>query len=226
MVSNPGIMTNQLENEELVLKEALVSATGLTADALQIGLKGDPSLRETATIRERYDSELDKAYHQLEPLLVDLMLDHSPYHIFIGFNNSEIRTRSIFDPLREEIHEASKLLNKSYIDRHFPEIPFEEKIQAMRDLYDYVLESRHFKRVPEYWKRIFCKRHEAWQPMTGEEIRTIFQTLGVLRNMEDYYLRNVTISIVQSVVRMQFNCDGTQFIKARDFKRFIEENLP
>ena len=219
-------MPNQLETEELVLKEAVVSATGLDSNVLQIGLKGDPSLRETASLRERYDSDLDKIYDELEPALVDLLINHSPYHIFIGFNNAEIRTRSIFDPLREEIHEATKLLDKSYINRHFPEIPFEEKIQAMRDLYDYVLENKYFKCVPKFWKNIFCKRHKAWQPMTKEEIKTIFQTLGVLRNMEDYYLRNVTISIVQSVVRMQFNCDGTQFVKAKDFKQFIEENMP
>jgi len=219
-------MPNQLETEELVIKEAVVSATGLDPNVLQIGLKGDPSLRETALFRERYDSDLDKIYSDLQPALEDLLINHSPYHIFIGFNNAEIRTRSIFDPLREEIHEATKLLDKSYIDRHFPEIPFEEKIQAMRDLYNYVLENKYFKRVPKFWKNIFCARHKAWQPMTEEEIKTIFQTLGVLRGMDDYYLRNVTISIVQSVVRMQFNCDGTQFVKAKDFKRFIEENMP
>lgn len=219
-------MTDQMETEELVLKEALVSATGLDSSVLQIGLKGDPSLRETATLRQRYDSELDRIYDKLEPGLEDLLINHSPYHIFIGFNNAEVRTRSIFDPLREEIHDANKLLDSDYIERHFPTIPFDEKIQAMRELYDYVLESKHFSRVPEYWKNIFCKRHKAWQPMSQEEIKTIFQTLGVMRNMETYYLRNVTISIVQSIVRMQFNCDGTQFVKAGDFKRFIAENMP
>lgn len=219
-------MTQQLENEELVLKEALVSATGLDSSVLQVGLKGDPSLRETATMRQRYDSELDRIYDKLEPKLEDLLINHSPYHIFIGFNNAEVRTRSIFDPLREEIHDASKLLKNDYIERHFPTIPFDEKIQAMRELYDYVLETKHFSTIPEHWKSIFCKRHKVWQPMSQEEIKTIFQTLGVMRNMDTYYLRNVTISIVQSIVRMQFNCDGTQFVKASDFKRFIEENMP
>ena len=32
--------------------------------------------------------------------------------------------------------------------------------------------------------------------------------------------------MVQGFVRMQFNCDGTQIINARDLKRFISENLP
>lgn len=219
-------MTQQLENEELVLKEALVSATGLDSSVLQVGLKGDPSLRETATVRQRYDSELDRIYDKLEPKLEDLLINHSPYHIFIGFNNAEVRTRSIFDPLREEIHDAGKLLNDNYIDRHFPAIPFEEKIIAMRELYDYVLNTPHFERIPKFWKNIFCKRHKVWQPMSQDEIRTVFQTLGVLRSMDTYYLRNITISIVQSVVRMQFNCDGTHFVKSSDFKKFIAENMP
>lgn len=75
-------------------------------------------------------------------------------------------------------------------------------------------------------KIIFCKHHKARQSITVEEVKTIFQTLSVLRDVESYYLHNVTISIVQSVMRMQFNCDGTQFIKAKDFKHFIEETMP
>ncbi len=218
-------MKTNLENEELVLKEALVSATGLDSNVLHVGLKGDPSMRETAYSRERYSSELDKCYDQLEPVLKNLLTEHSPYQIFIGFNNAEIRTRSIFDPLREEIHQANKLLDPAYVDRHFPEIPFTEKIQAMRDLYNYLLHSKQFRRMPEYWRNIFVKRHKAWQSMTVAEIETVFQTLSILRGMEDFYLRNVMISVVQSVVRMQFNCDGTQIVKAKDFKQFIEDNM-
>ncbi len=215
-----------LETEELVLKEALVSATGLESSVLQIGIKGDPSLRETAYSRPRYSSELDKIYEKLEIILEDLLINHSPFQIFIGFNNAEIRLRSIFDPIREEIHDAEKLLSSDYVNRHFPLIPFEDKVTAMRELYDYILSSNSFtKHIPLHWKRIFDKRHENWVSMTTEEIKTIFQTLGSLRRMDDFYLRNIMVSVVQSVVRMQFNCDGTQIVKARDFKKFIEENV-
>ncbi len=214
------------ELEELVLEEAIVSAAGLQPHALQIGIKGDPSMRETAIGRERHKSILDKIYPELEPCLETIMLERSPYQIFIGFNNAEIRTRSIFDPLREETHTADRLLEKSYCDRHFPAVSYAEKIEMMREMYDYIMGSQHFKRVPGYWRNIFRRRHESWEPMTEEEITKIFQTLGVLRSLEDYYLRNATISIVQSVVRMQFNCDGTQIVAAEDFHEFIKQNMP
>jgi len=219
-------MSQDLENEELVLKEALVSATGLDASVLQIGIKGDPSLRETAYTRIRYSSELDKCYQQLECILSELLIHHSSFQIFIGFNNAEVRIRSIFDPLREEIHEAEKLLDPAYIKRHFPRIPFDEKISAMRELYNFVLTNRSFtKHLPPHWKNIFNKRHDNWQAMNPDEVVTVFQALGKLRSMEDFYLRNVMISVVQSVVRMQFNCDGTQIVQARDFKEFIDQTL-
>jgi hypothetical protein len=212
--------------EGLVLKEAVISATGLDSSALQIGIKGDPSLRETAPLRERYNSILDERFDEIGPHLEALLMHHSTYQIFIGFNNAEVRTRSVFDPMREEIHSAEKLLDTNYIKRHFPEIPFEEKNTLMRELYAFLFKSRHFQRVPSYWRNIVSRRHEAWQPMSLDEITQICRALAILRGLEDYYLRNVTISIVQSVVRMQFNCDGTQFVRAQDFKQFIEENLP
>jgi len=214
------------EIEELVLKEAVISATGLDAGALQIGIKGDPSLRETAPLRDRYQSILDERFDEIGPSLERLLMHQSTYQLFIGFNNAEVRTYSIFDPLREEIHSAEKLLDKKYIERHFPEIPFEEKITMMRELYDFIFQNQHYKHVPSYWRKIIDRRHKEWQPMSIEEIGQICRTLVVLRDLENYYLRNVTISIVQSVVRMQFNCDGTQFVRAQDFKQFIEENLP
>jgi len=214
------------EIEELVLKEAVISATGLDAGALQIGIKGDPSLRETAPLRDRYQSILDERFDEIGPSLERLLMHQSTYQLFIGFNNAEVRTYSIFDPLREEIHSAEKLLDKNYIERHFPEIPFDEKIALMRELYDFIFQNQHYKHVPSYWRKIIDRRHKAWQPMSTEEIGQICRTLAVLRDLENYYLRNVTISIVQSVVRMQFNCDGTQFVRAQDFKQFIEENLP
>jgi len=31
---------------------------------------------------------------------------------------------------------------------------------------------------------------------------------------------------VQDMIRMQFNCDGTQIISAENYQKFIEENMP
>ena len=214
-----------MDLEELVLKESIVSATGLSADFLQVGLKGDPSLRETAMYRPRYHTILDEIYPQLEEHLVELLCERSPFSLYIGFNSGEIRTQSVFDPLREETHAAERMLEDDYLARHFPAISYEEKVQGMREMYDYLMGSRLFEQLPEHWKKIFTRRHSEWKPMDMESISKVMGSLKALRDMPDYYLRNATISMVQGIVRLQFNCDGTQLVNADNYQRFLEENL-
>jgi len=208
-----------------VLRESIVSATGLNKNSLHIGIKGDPSLRETTLDRKRYESPVDKVIVPLMANLEELMLNRSCYRIFIGFNSGEIRTNSIFDPLREEIHLSEKLADKAYLDRHFPKVSFEEKIEAMRDIYSSIKDTKRFGTLPGYWRNIFNKRHETWDPMTQEEIHTILSSIKIMRDLPDFYLRNITICIVQNLVRMQFNCDGTQIISAENYQQFIEDNM-
>lgn len=214
------------EMEELVLRESIVSATGLNKHSLQIGIKGDPSLRETSLERKKYESPVDKIFDKLIANLQEALLNHSTYRVYIGFNSGEVHTYSIFDPLRHEIHDAEKMADPAYINRHFPAISYDDKIQAMREIYDVILRSKWLDRVPGYWKNIFMKRHQMWQPMSQDEIRTIMMSLKTLRDLPDFYLRNITICVVQDMVRMQFNCDGTQIISAENYKKFIEDNLP
>lgn len=214
-----------MELEELVLKESIVSATGLSAEFLQVGLKGDPSLRETAMLRPRYHTILDEVYPQLQEHLVELLCERSTYRLYIGFNSGEIRTQSVFDPLREETHAAERMVADDYLARHFPAISYEEKVQGMREMYDYLMNSRLFEQLPEHWKRIFARRHSEWKPMDRESIVKVIGSLKALRDMPDYYLRNATISMVQGIVRLQFNCDGTQLVNADNYQRFLEENL-
>lgn len=204
-MSTEEITTAENELEELVLRESIVSATGLNENSVQIGIKGDPSLRETSLDRKRYESPVDKVIEPLMDNLEELMLNRSCYRIFIGFNSGEIRTNSIFDPLRQEIHSSERLADQSYLDRHFPRISFEDKIQAMRDIYGAIKKSKLFETVPGYWKSIFNKRHQTWDPMTRSEIHTIMSSIKTMRDLPDFYLRNITICIVQDLVRMQFN---------------------
>lgn len=214
-----------MELEELVLKEGIVSATGLRPDSLQVGIKGDPSLRETAMLRPRYHTVLDEIYPQLKDHLLELLCERSSYQIYIGFNSGEIRTQSVFDPLREESHAAERILEDDYLERHFPAISYDAKVEGMREMYDYLLNSRMFEHIPEHWKKIFARRHSDWRPMGKETMAKVLASLMALREMPDYYLRNATISMVQGIVRLQFNCDGTQLVTAENFQRFLEENL-
>jgi hypothetical protein len=219
-------LENKLELEELVLKESIVSAAGLSANSLHISIKGDPSLRETTFNRKKYISPLDKVYAELEPHLEELMLNRGIYRLYIGFNSGEIRTSSVFDPLREETHSGERLIDRGYLDRHFPLIAYDEKVQAIRDIYTSLRDSNLFERLPGYWLNISKRRAANWEPMREDEIRDILSTLNVMREMPDFYLRNVTICIVQDLVRLSFNCDGTQIISAENYKKFLQDNLP
>ena len=60
--------------------------------------------------------------------------------------------------------------------------------------------------------------------MDPREIPTIVKSLALLRNLEQYYLRTVSICIMSGIVQMSFNCDGTQLVKYKDYMRFLEEN--
>ena len=211
--------------EQLILQESIVSAAGLNSEQVLIGIKGDPSLRESAPLRKRYDSKVDSLFDKLEPNLEDIMLNRGIYRIFLGFNSGEIRTNSVFDPLRQEIHDAEKIADKEYINRHFPQIEYSDKVALMRELYATLRASEHYRKIPSYWQNILNRRSEHWRPLEPENIPKIFSTVNKLRGIEEYYLRNITVCIVQGIVRMQFNCDGTQIIDAHNFKSFLEENL-
>jgi len=211
--------------EELILQESIVSAAGLNSEQVLIGIKGDPSLRESAPLRKRYDSKVDSLFDQLEPNLEEIMLNRGIYRIFVGFNSGEIRTNSIFDPLRQEIHDAEKIADRDYINRHFPLIGYNDKVALMRELYTTLRASEHYKKIPGYWQNILNRRSEHWLPLEPDNIPKILTTVRKLREIEEYYLRNITVCIVQGIVRMQFNCDGTQIIDAHNFKHFLEENI-
>lgn len=212
--------------EELILKESIVGAAGLNSSHLQIGIRGDPSLRETTFDRKRYQSPADLVIDDLQTNLTELMLNRSTYRIYVGMNSGEIRTHSVFDPLRQEVHTADKIADRAYIERQFPAVNYEDKIQLMRELYQALRNSSAYQALPAHWQNILNKRSANWKPMNCEEIEPIISTFKVLREMQQYFLRNVTLCVVQSLVSMQFNCDGTQIISTENYKAFLEENLP
>jgi len=154
-----------------------------------------------------------------------MLLNRSTYRLYIGFNNGEIRTCSIFDPLREEMHSAEKLVDKDYVDRQFPCIHYDEKAELIRGLHAFLEQGAAYAAVPSYWRNIMVRRNRLWQPMVPEQLKSIMSTLHKLRNLTEYYLRNVSICIVQDLVRMQFNCDGTQVINAEKYKKFLQDNI-
>lgn len=212
-------------NEELLLKENLIDTTGIAGKHLHISIKGDPSLRESAFYRHRYESVVDKILPQLVNTLEELLLERCVYKVFIAFNSGEVRLNSICDPFVEEIHTADKMVDKPYIDRHFPEITYQEKEDLVRGMYGFVMNNEIYHRRPEHWKNVYQRSHEHWEPIPAAEISKVLRQLEKLRNIPDFYLRNISISMIHNVIRMQFNCDGTHIVSTEDYERFLEENL-
>lgn len=212
-------------NEELHLKESLIGVTGIHGDKLHVSIKGDPSLRESAFTRERYESVVDKLLPDLIVNITDLLVKRCIYQVFINFNSGEIRTSSIFDPFNETIHTANKMVSKAYIERHFPEVLYKEKAEFIKRTYHGVMNDKLFVEQSSHHKNVFRKSYENWAPIDESEIRRVILKLKDLRELESFYLRNFSISLVQDAIRIQFNCDGTHFVSSDDYQTFLDENL-
>lgn len=215
----------QQRNEEFILKETLVDSTGIDSHHLHVSIKGDPSLRESAFSRERYQSMVDNILPQLQPSLEDLLLQRSVYKVIIAFNSGELRVATVFDPFHEEIHTAVKMLDPAYVDRHFPRMVYADKTKLIKGIYHFIHDDAHLADLPAYAQNIYRRNLTAWQPVPVEDIVKVISKLGELRNIQNFYLRNISISMVCNAIRMQFNCDGTHIVSADDYQRFLDENL-
>jgi hypothetical protein len=212
-------------NEELVLRENLIDTTGLRGNNLHISIKGDPSIRESAFSRGRYQSVVDGILPELVCSLEELLLYRCVYKVFIAFNSGEVRLNSVFDPFYEETHTADKLVDRSYIERHFPCLSYRQKTELITGLYTFVMDDDTYASLPQHWKNVYRRSHENWQPIEPLEIAGVLQKLVELRNIQNFYLRNFSLSMVHNAIRLQFNCDGTHIVSTEDYQRFVEENL-
>lgn len=213
-------------NHELSFKEHLSTGKpGGDNAAFQIGIKGDPSLRFSAFSRERYDSVVDKIIYDLQPRLYDLLINRSACEIFIHCNSGEVHIRTVLDPLNGDIHPASKLLNIGYIERHFPIIGYDEKSRMIKHIYSAIGNDASFSHLPERFRETLQSSFIDWEPVAPRKIAETLSKLSLLRKIENFYLRNFSISTIQDTIRMQFNCDGTQIVNAHGFQSFLEQNL-
>lgn len=214
-----------IRNEEHTLKEQILQTTGINSDNLHIGIKGDPSLRESAFERERYQSVVDQVLPQLLPQLEDLLCHRAAYQIVIHFNSGEIHTWSVFDPFTESIHPANKMTTTSYLDRHFPHLAYADKLAMIQRIYRTITQDTSFSGLSDHFKKMTTNHYEQWQPLTEAEIVETLERLKLLRDIQNFYLRNFTLSVIRHTIRMQFNCDGTHIINTDYCEQFIEDNL-
>ncbi len=212
-------------SEELVLREKLIDLSGLRGADRHIGIKGDPSLRESAMTRERYESVVDREMPQLLPVFKDLLLNRCAYSLFIGFNNGEIRISTLYDPFGQEYHPAARLVDDVYVERHFPRVAYTEKARMIRAHYQTVAMSPAFAQLPNHLHKGFSRYFADWQPVPAETVIMTLDSLSLLRTIPNFYVRNATIDIVKDAIHLQFNCDGSHILSAEGYRRFLAENL-
>ncbi len=210
-------------NEKLVLEEKMLNTTGYGNRDMHVSIKGDASLRNSAMERPRYDSVVDKNLEALTACFEDLLINRTAHRIMVGFNNGEIRVSTVLDPFSEEFHPALRLLDTSYVQRHFPEIDYNRKAGMIRRMYQAIGEDAFFKELPEHLKHGFSSYFHNWQPLPVEEIPKIVAQLPQLRKISNFYARSATINIVKDAIQMQFNCDGSHIVSARAYERFVED---
>ena len=211
--------------EALALKENVLASTGLNKKNVKVAIAGDPSMRETAFDRERYESRVDKVLPELVEKLHTLLLERCVSEMYIQFNSSEIGLTSIFDPFNYEIHPVEKLIDDAYLDRHFPAIGYIKKANIIKLMYGAIDNELNNIEVPQHLKSAYHNYYQDWQPLAQEEIVKVLATLAVLRKIPNFYLRNFGISITRDTIRMQFNCDGTHIVSAQEYQNFLDENI-
>jgi len=190
-------------------------------------LRGDKGMRDTVYSRERVISFVDENMDALFQVFSHLLLETGVHRLGIGFNNAQVNTFSIFDPLNMEIHEAHNLLDTIYVEENFPMIHLNEKDEFIKRLYQQILpDDDIFLKLPEYWREIFCQRNQKMRELTNvQQLNYVLEMLPKLRNLEGYYLRIANISLFNSSVSLSFNCDGTQILAHNAFKDFVEKNI-
>ena len=209
-----------------LLCEPLVGAFGLPADTPFVSIKGDPSLRETVPLRPRQHSRLDQIAGEVLQTCAALLRDTGVYAIYIGFNSSEVRTESIFNPFAYEVHDAEDLVKPGYAARHFVTVPYDEKVRAIAWVRAMIQAGplRHY--LPAHWLQLMDAESAGWQPLAAGRIDEIVHGFNVLRGIEGYYLRNAAISLSEGIVRASYNCDGTYIVRADYFAEFVRVNTP
>jgi len=207
------------------LKESIQDSIGFHEGDLHLGIKGDPSLRETVFDRERYESLVDKILPDLIINLESMLLERNVFRFNLNFNSGEIEVYTVFNPFLPETHAANRLVSSSYLDRHFPLITYNEKTDIIQNLFTSIAEIQSLKKLSAHWQHLFLNPLDDWKPVPMKKIKHALSQLEVLRNMDYYYLRSVSINTVQDVIRMQFNCDGAHIVNNDDYIRFLEENL-
>ncbi|MDP2784584.1 MAG: hypothetical protein Q8O38_08330, partial [Sulfurimicrobium sp.] len=135
-----------------VVNEAIIGAFGLPPGKLYVSIKGDPSLRETVPLRPRQESRIDRNADQVLETCGWLLRKTGCHGIYIGFNSSEVRTESVFNPFNYEIHDAEALIQEGYKERHFVKVPYQKKMKIISKVKDSMQTGPLREYLPPHWQ--------------------------------------------------------------------------
>ena len=193
---------------------------------LMHSIKGDKSLRESVYNRERAFNVVDENIEELAKVWLYLLLETGAYRLVIGLNNTEVRLSSVFDPLNTEVHLAEDLLSPEYVNFHFNKIALKEKSKLIKRIYKLLEQDNSFEILSPQWQQSLLERNQKMGQLTNiNDLRFILEHIPKLRHLEGYYLRTITINLFNSTVSMSFNCDGTQIMSHKNFRKFIEQYI-
>lgn len=209
-----------------VIHEAIVGAFGLPPGKFFVSIKGDPSLRETISLRPRQESRIDRSADQVLETCGWLLKKTGCCGIYIGFNSSEVRTESVFNPFNYEIHDAEALIQDGYKERHFIKVPYQKKMKIISKVRESVQTGPLREYLPPHWQTLMDRQRQEWRPMDKKDIDRIMLSFNKLREIEGFYLRNAAVSLAQGIVRASFNCDGTYIVAAGYFPQFVKDITP
>ena len=217
---------NEARVHDLSVKEVLIDDhTSSNHGKFHLGIKGDPSIRESVFMRERYQSVVDGVLPQLQLTLFELLMNRCAYEVVIHFNSGEVLVKSIFNPFFDEIHQATKLVSKSYINRHFPLLDYDEKVKMVARMMTHLSGDPAMDKLDSFTRNHLEMSYNSWNPLKSKEIANTVSKLLSLRKIPEFYLRNFTISMIRDSIRLQFNCDGTHLLDSEAYQDFLKDNL-
>ena len=147
-----------------VLDEAIVGAFGLSPGTRYTRVRADPTLRETGPLHPRQESRIDRRVEEAPAACEWLRRKSGCYGVYLGFNSSEVRTESVFNPVNDEIHDAEALIAEGYLARHFVRAPYREKMSIIRRVRDAVQKGPLRGYLPLHRRTLMDRRRELRRP--------------------------------------------------------------
>ncbi len=193
---------------------------------LRESIQGDKSIRHSVFVRPKDHNIVDTNINKLSEIAYHLLKRTGVFNLRIGLNNGQIEASSVFDPFNTEVHHISDLIDEDYLSQNFTLLNSEDKCELIKTTYKMLSTDKSFNHLTAENQNSLRERNEkSLVEPDFASVKYICESIPLLRNIEHYHLRTISINVFNSVVSMTFNCDGTQIMSHDKFKGFIEDYI-